>query len=249
MKRTFLNLLLALLVSTAVSSCDAEKARVDKAQSLISEFLNKELPDFDSYEVVSTELDSLPDNLLFCDTILHGIDDLMTAYNDINVLGYNKQSLENEVETIRENAKRRFTRNFWSGNEWLITPENIEDTERIKQLQQQISEFESEISFGKKHVDRMAIDLQKLIKGKLDTINFTGYSVCHKFRAKDTSGNMQLDTRFFIIDKDFKKITPIAEDEDKFPSSVMRQILSLDSANNSFSEIFEWPDVETEISE
>ena len=48
-KRTFLNLLLALLVSTAVSSCDAEKARVDKAQSLISEFLNQELPDFDSY--------------------------------------------------------------------------------------------------------------------------------------------------------------------------------------------------------
>lgn len=164
MKRTFLNLLLALLVSTAVSSCDAEKARVDKAQSLISEFLNKELPDFDSYEVVSTELDSLPDNLLFCDTILHGIDDLMTAYNDINVLGYNKQSLENEVETIRENAKRRFTRNFWSGNEWLITPENIEDTERIKQLQQQISNLEGNIMSQKKYVDKMAVDLQQLVK-------------------------------------------------------------------------------------
>lgn len=249
MRLTFMNLLLGLLASTVICSCDSEKVRVEKTQSLISDYLNEELPDIDSYEVVSTELDSLPNNLLFCDTILHGIDNLMTAYNDINVSYCNKESLENEIEAIRENAKRRFTRNFWSGNEWLITPENIEDTERIKQLQQQISEFESEISFGKKHVDRMAIDLQKLIKEKLDTVNFTGYRVIHKFRAKDTSGNMQLDTRFFIIDKDFKKITPIAEDEDKFPSSVLRQILSLDSANNSFSEIFEWPDVETEISE
>lgn len=244
-----MNLLLGLLASTVICSCDSEKARADKAQSLISEFLNKELPDFDSYEVVSTELDSLPDNLLFCDTILHGIDDLMTAYNDINVSYYNKVGLENEIETIRENVKRRFTRNFWSGNEWLLTPENFQDTERIEQLQQEISTLDSEISSKKRHVDKMAVDLQKLIKENLDTVNFTGYSVCHKFRAKDTSGNMQLDTRFFIIDKDFKKITPIAEDEDKFPSSVLRQILSLDSANNSFSDFFEWPDVETEISE
>lgn len=249
MNRTILNLLLALLVSTAVSSCDAEKARVDKAQSLISEYLNKELSDFESYEVVSTELDSLPDNLLFCDTILHGVDDLMAAYNDINVLGYNKQSLENEVETIRENAKQRFTRNFWSGNEWLITPENFRDTERIKQLQQQISNLEDNILSQKKYVDKMAVNLQQLIKEQLDTVNFTGYRVAHKFRAKDTSGNMQLESRYFIVDKDFKQLTPIGENGDKFPSAVMRLVLSLDSANGSFCEIFEWPEVESDIPE
>lgn len=249
MKRTFLNLLLALLVSTAVSSCDAEKARVDKAQSLISESLNNELPDFDSYEVVSTELDSLPNNLLFCDTILHGIDELMTAYNDINVMDYNKQSLENEIETIRENAKRRFTRNFWSGNEWLITPENFRDTERIKQLQQKISNLEGNISSQKKHVDRMALDLRQLIKERLDTVNFAGYRITHKFRAKDTSGNMQLESRFFVVDKDFKQLSPIGDNEDKFPSAVVQQVLSLDSVSGSFCKIFEWPDIEQDIPE
>lgn len=195
--RNLITAMVALIVLTTVIGCNEQQRNISNAESIIKNFMYQSIPDFDSYEVVSTMVDSLYD----CPELHADIVDLTHQYADISqqrvAMEDNVYTLENS-EPVTEREKIRFLQSQLSGYEILAI------SSRIQKHKQRLSDARRKLTDLKEMED----SIQTLIQAKTDSIDtkkFIGYKAIQKYRVSN-NGVKVFATHCFIIDKNFDKI-------------------------------------------
>ena len=190
---------LSIAIGLLCVQCDANKARQSKAENLITKSLFEKLPDYKSYENVSMEVDTLDYSILSNEKAYELADELYEINQDIFLAKREVEDSENDLKRLINRAAKR----FWSNSMDLFDLANASN---------QMENLEKKIQTEKENLDKLYENRTSLIhqfeelNSKYDPNDLYGWSVSHKYRAKDESGNFQLFNHVYIINKDFSKI-------------------------------------------
>ena len=179
-------LLLALFTIFA-ASCNSQESRIQKA---IGAELAATLFDYDSYQPIETQIDSLYSDR-YGDTLVydkvHVIKDLLYYFNQAV---QEHQQAQNEFDSLsRAKAEpREVLEAGTKANEW-----QIQSTQYLDSLRTNIHKL---------------ADVAKDLKG-----DFYGWRVTHTFKCKRHDGNEAVATYIFFMSEDGKKIYRYIDDE------------------------------------
>lgn len=165
-------ILLILSMGTILASCSTKE---DKIENLISDYMFKNLHDFDSYVPIETKIDSLYSSV-YSDSLINEIASLALSYKkDID-------ELSAEGKKIGEKMKIWENRNIFWGKDydelfekrWAIIFKRTDYIEQYKKCKDSI-----------KFISNSFIP------------SFKGWKVIHRFRCKDRGGNYSISDYLF----------------------------------------------------
>lgn len=200
---------IAICIGVAMlSGCDTEKSRKSKAEDVIKQDLFETLPDFDSYQSISLELDTIKEDWLSIPGIIDIAWDYKSACDMVNEINNELQSREQKLANVQEEMKN----GFWSGQINFGEAYNKYAT-RLVDMDKNIESIKRQREQINSHVTSMS----NIIKSKYDSIpdkgKFQGWHATHKFRTKDMMGNPFISTRHYYLSPDLTQII-IRWDED-----------------------------------
>lgn len=180
-------------------SCDSEKSRQEKAENLISQKLNEELPDIESYQLISMEMDTI-DNPLLADSLSY---ELADQWNNIKMNEFLVKSNINDIETKKKNLKTKASNHFWFGN--MDGYDMIKYGQQFKNLDSQLESYQEELCDIELSKESIEEGFGSLLT-KYQDVEMPGWKVIHKYRAKDEMGNMQIYNYTYFLSPDLDRI-------------------------------------------
>lgn len=209
MKNIYSILHLALFCIVCLVSCNSEKARQKKAEDLISKMLFESLPDFESYQNVSLQIDTLDVSVLL-NTLLY---EYAEEYQNITMNHYLLQSELSDLENKEANLKKKGQNQFWFGHM---------DGYDLIRYGQQFDNIKTQKENLKYQLKDNELSQANIISQVADLVNenitkkeaIAGWKVYHKFRAKDETGVTQLYNMVYLITPDMKAIKYKYDEED-----------------------------------
>lgn len=199
MKKISIKFLAIISLCFIFISCDPAKSRQKKAENLISQKLNEELPDIESYENISFELDSI-DNPLLADSISH---ELADRWYHVKMEEFLVKSNISDIETQKKNLKSQASNHFWFGN--MDGYDLIRYGAQAQNLDSQLKAYQSQledIEMSKESID----DGFGALLTKYQDVEMPGWKVSHKYRAKDETGNSQIYNYTYFLSPDLDRI-------------------------------------------
>lgn len=219
---------MALTTILLFVQCDTEESRKEKAEDLIKQDLFETLPDYNSYELVSIEMDTIKEPWV----LIPGIFDLAKEYQQAFAEEGNAKIRYNELLDKKERLKDRAFRTYMSSDLFGLMKIGNE----MEQLDNEIANADSQWAEAVDRAGSLYDELTDKI-AKNTSEDFAGWDVTHKFRAKDTDGVMQLYCYHYYISPDFKRvILKWEEGEEEIPQllNLMESILdTIDKSNDS----------------
>lgn len=180
-------------------SCDSEKSRQEKAENLISQKLNEELPDIESYQNISFELDTI-DNPLLADSLSY---ELADQWYNIKMDEFLVKSNISDAETKKKNLKTNASNHFWFGN--MDGYDMIKYGQQFKNLDSQLESYQYKLEDIELTKESIEEGFGSLLT-KYQDVEMPGWKVSHKYRAKDELGNMQIYNYTYFLSPDLDRI-------------------------------------------
>lgn len=180
-------------------SCDSEKSRQEKAENLISQKLNEELPDIESYQSISFELDTI-DNPLLADSLSY---ELADQWYNIKMDEFLVKSNIDDIETKKKNLKTNASNHFWFGN--MDGYDLIKYGQQAKNLDSKLKTYQEELCDIELTKESIEEGFGSLLT-KYQDVDMPGWKVSHKYRAKDELGNMQIYNYTYFLSPDLDRI-------------------------------------------
>jgi len=191
-------LYLMMLICLGITSC--VKSPEEKANALIEQHIKSCLFKPDTYENVSTQVDSAFSP--YCDPefyemlfTLKGLNDDIDSYTFQIRATQALASLAKSSMSIYSDGYSAFSRNEYQKNK-----ESYQDLNR--QMQEQIEKKDALIAKKEKLTKRIQAEFSKKPK-------FIGFQVVHRYRADNNVGLTMLGDSYFIFDKDFTEILAV----------------------------------------
>lgn len=180
-------------------SCDSEKSRQEKAENLISQKLNEELPDIESYQLISMEMDTI-DNPLLADSLSY---DLADQWYNIKMDEFLIKNNISDIETKKKNLKTKVSNQFWFGN--MDGYDLIQYGQQAKNLDSKLKTYQQELEDIELSKESIEEGFGSLLS-KYQDVEIPGWKVSHKYRAKDEMGNMQIYNYTYFLSPDLDRI-------------------------------------------
>lgn len=206
MNKKSIIILAIIFLSFNLISCDSEKSRQKKAENLISQKLNEELPDIESYQNISFELDTI-DNPLLADSLSY---ELADQWYNIKMDEFLVKSNIEDIERKKKNLKTNASNHFWFGN--------LDGYDMIK-YGQQFKNLDSELESYQYELEDIELIKQSIEEGfgslltKYQDVVMPGWKVSHKYRAKDNMGNMQIYNYTYFLSPELDRILYFYDNE------------------------------------
>lgn len=187
--------LLFCAVALVMTSCTLSNE--DKAEKLVKETLKDYLYHPDSYEPISTRVDSMFIDVTTIEPIMKISDDIKDLMSKINRCKNNIESAESSMD-------------IWASSSYFSQFSRGEYARAKKEKEEAISDLNK---YTKKLSEQLATlkeNVAKYHKGE-----FTGWAVSHRFRSLNGAGSMTIpEEMIFFCDKDFT--TCVGYKADKF---------------------------------
>lgn len=183
MKKNFLHSIEGICLWATISVLIACSSDVDRINKVIKEDMFNFLIDFESYQPVETKIDSLI-NDIYGDTLI--FDQIMTY-----------EALKREVD-----RKSRYTpvSDIWSDVKYSEYSNN-----EFRAMSEQDIETFKELSSYNGFWETISSNICSAFKGHCDGSSY-GYLVFHKFRCKNRSGQVTLNSYVYFIDRRCSRI-------------------------------------------
>lgn len=214
MKKHLHLLLIAIFSFLSLASCTSKE---EKANKLINDYMFKHLHDFLSYEMVETKVD--------------------TAYNSpiinsaIRAIAVRvKEAFENSRKSSSKRESAMSSMKIW-GDSWS-SYSRTQYNEAKEKYKEALTEFVNYIG----QVHHGLVSIHNLIE-EMDQKEFIGWQVSHKFRCNNRGGNKILSDYVFIIDKGFKEIIDVIDENED--NSEIQAIIIMAMDRNTYQEITE----------
>lgn len=176
--------LLFCAVALVMTSCTLSNE--DKAEKLVKETLKDYLYHPDSYEPISTRVDSMFIDVTTIEPIMKISDDIKDLMSKINRCKNNIESAESSMD-------------IWASSSYFSQFSRGEYARAKKEKEEAISDLNK---YTKKLSEQLATlkeNVAKYHKGE-----FTGWAVSHRFRSLNGAGSMTIpEEMIFFCDKDF----------------------------------------------
>lgn len=176
--------LLFCAVALVMTSCTLSNE--DKAEKLVKETLKDYLYHPDSYEPISTRVDSMFIDVTTIEPIMKISDDIKDLMSKINRCKNNIESAESSMD-------------IWASSSYFSQFSRGEYARAKKEKEEAISDLNK---YTKKLSEQLATlkeNVAKYHKGE-----FTGWAVSHRFRSLNGAGAMTIpEEMIFFCDKDF----------------------------------------------
>ncbi len=191
-------LYLVMLVGAVTTSCI--KSPEDKANVLIEEYVKTCLFNPDTYENVTTRLDSA--FTPYCDPAFHK---MLLSLNEID---NSIDECDNEIEQERRDAARAkssmllYSEGYTAHTHDLSQQYKEEYEEHIQKMQEHIEYKESLMKKGDELYKKIQAEISKKPQ-------FIGFHAIHRYRANNNAGQALLNDVYFIFDKDFTQILSV----------------------------------------
>lgn len=213
--------ILTLMSVMLFVQCNTEKSRKEKAKNLIKQDLFETLPDYKSYEPISTEMDSIEETWIS----IPGIIDLAKEYQQAFAEEGNAKIRYNELLHQKESLGKRAFNRYMASDLFGLA----EIGKEKKQLDIKLATADSQWAEAADRSEALYSELtDKIVKNLSE--KFAGWNVTHKFRAKNDEGVMQLYCLHYYISPDMKRIIIKWDDEnDEIPQlfNLMESVLDV----------------------
>lgn len=179
--------------------------RQSKAEEAIEKKLFETLDNFQSYEKISTEIDTLKEVWIFDDDIVATGHKLVGYQNEAAKLDDRIREINYNLEQYQESA----TRSFWSGNGssfWSIVAEVGNYEKELKSLKKQKEQNDSIQSVIRTDLDNLCLAFEEPKE--------TYWHATHKFRYSKNGQDSKIYTLHFAFDPDVKEILANWEEND-----------------------------------
>lgn len=183
-------LIYLLAIALALSSCN--KSDEAKINALIKNDLSETMHDFNSYEPISTELDSIFDAAYFDERVWTLSKQIVENLKELEIIGSEIEQFRFDMELARINGTRS------------------KKEELIKKGDELLANM------------KLKIDENKQLRDSIHSINeksghvFYGYLCNHRFRCNNAMGNKILANAGYFINSDCTKIVyRIFDEEDE----------------------------------
>lgn len=195
------NFFTTLMLSIFICSCSTNE---NKVEDLISDFMFKNLNDFDSYESIETKLDSFYTSI-YTDSFI--------VKRANNIYTFVQQSKELRKE-------ERIHHNYIINNAKYITHDGV------------FEKFTASSEASQKLWD-MINDNIKIIENENEIIkvkanefvpNLNGWQATHRFRCKNASGAYTINNYMFYFDSNITKITSFINLDDNKNHEIIKII-------------------------
>ena len=217
--------IMALTTILLFVQCDTEESRKEKAEDLIKQDLFETLPDYNSYELVSIEMDTIKEPWV----LIPGIFDLAKEYQQAFAEEGNAKIRYNELLDKKERLKDRAFRTYMSSDLFGLMKIGNE----MEQLDNEIANADSQWAEAVDRAGSLYDELTDKI-AKNTSEDFAGWNVTHKFRANNDEGVSQLYCYHYYISPDMKRIiVKWADDDEDIPQLFNLMESVLDAIKNS----------------
>ncbi|MDE5567398.1 MAG: hypothetical protein K2J12_03045 [Muribaculaceae bacterium] len=207
MKKLFTLALFCLSVSL-FHSCDSEQSRKDKAEDTIRKHLFEILPDYNSYELISLELDTIKEGWISSPEIIELGWDYLTALEDRSEINDKLSSLQSELRELEQRVGMEFV--FGNSNYAVM-----HGGPQLTKMKKAVEKVENKRDSNNEIIN----NLTKQILNKYDSISgndtFTGWHAVNKFRSNNIVGTPGISTRHYYLTPDFKNIIISWDDDDE----------------------------------
>lgn len=198
-----------LLISTMLIllcvQCDPAERRKSKAEDVIEKHLFETLDNYQSYEKISTEVDTLQEPWILDKGIMTTGQKLLDCQNENERL--NNRIIE--LNDIIEQYRRSVANSLLSGNGgrfWSIAAEAGSYVDELKSVNKQKEQNDSIQTILQNELDNLCLAFQ--------TPKETYWHVTQKFRYSKDGQDSKIYTLHFVFDPDVKEILSYWEDND-----------------------------------
>lgn len=182
-------LYLLLLCITTLISCQTPE---EKAEVLINEYMFKHLHDYESYEVVETQIDS-------CYTSIYNDREIRRIALEI------KDSMSEVEEYQEEMSYAKEIMSIWDGWDSYSRTKYNDAKEDFEEAALKFSEAGKTLNENLLYIKNASTEF---------THTFIGWEVMHSFRSKTLGGASSLSRYIFFIDEKFTSINDVKDEED-----------------------------------
>lgn len=222
--KLFKLLISTMLILLCVQCAPAER-RKSKAEDVIEKHLFETLDNYQSYEKISTEVDTLQDMWLANPEIMAFAGKLCIVEDNINTVDESYAQLDSRINTIHQQIYRGYS----SGLELMQLLGNAAD----------LREQKEELAGRKRSLDStyaMLSDELKAMVSSLEIPKDPYWIVTQKFRISEDGQDSKIHLAHYIFDPNMKEIILSWDDND---IRVQRLINLMRRSINGSNEIFE----------
>lgn len=198
-------LFLFVLLGICFVQCDTAERRKSKAEDAIEKHLFEILDNYQSYEKISTEVDTLYDIWLTEPAML----EMGLRYLDAVNNGYDMDSKIERINKKIEGYKASIRRSAWYGNWRAVGLTAFESTDVYNELERATRQKQQNDSVLSDYWSRLN-DMHRELLAQENTY----WHVRHKFRYSENGQESRIRLVNYIFDRDMKEIIYSWDDDD-----------------------------------
>lgn len=205
MKITYLAV---IILGLFLVQCDTPEKRKAKAKDVIEKHLFETLDNYQSYESISLDIDTLNEVWIANRELREYGDELATIINNGVELESQIFEIERKFKTLQKSVaddflfnSSRFQANFWS------------NANRISNIKNELDRLNTE----KQRNDSLELNLRVVIKEMYESLAIPSkpyWLVTNKFRYSDTGLGTKIHNIYYIFDNEIKEIIFSWDDND-----------------------------------
>ena len=188
------NLMACALLGMCFVQCDTAERRKNKAEDVIEKHLFETIDNYQSYEKISTEVDTLRDLWMTNPDIIALADELCTVNDDL-------EKIEEGYDRLKSKGNQ-LSRQLWTGNASTVWMELLTNGDKWKAQRKQLDE-------NKQILDSIHASISEQIYTMVYSLEMPKkpyWHVTQKFRISEGGQDSKIHFAHYIFDPKMKEI-------------------------------------------